>query len=57
MGHWAVVENDTIVNVAECDDPTFAQDQGWVPIDDLDPKPWIGWTYIDGEWYAPVEDV
>lgn len=26
-----------------------------IRIDELDPKPWIGWTY-DGDFHAPIEE-
>lgn len=53
--HYAILEDNTIVNVVVCDDPSFANGQGWVDLQGLDPKPWIGWTVTGGTWAPPEE--
>lgn len=54
--HYAVVEDNTIVNVVVCDDPGYAADQGWLALDGLDPLPWIGWTYDGTNWNPPEDE-
>ena len=55
MAHYAEVTDGTVVNVVLCDDPDFARAQRWVSIEDMDPQPWIGWTFSAGEWSPPAE--
>lgn len=53
--NFAEVEDGVIVNVVISDDLEYAVALGWVPLDELDPMPWIGWT-LDGEtWVPPPE--
>lgn len=55
MAHYAEIVNGVVANIAVCDDPAFAQAQGWVgPIDTITPHPGIGWTYDGTNWTAPT---
>lgn len=55
MSHYAEITDGTVTNVAVCDDPTFAQQMGWVgPIDTIDPQPGVGWSYDGTTWTAPA---
>jgi hypothetical protein len=47
---YAVIENDTVVNVVESS-PEWAVRQGWV---DIPEAVGIGWQRQDGEWIAPA---
>jgi len=55
MATYAIVIDGVCVNIAGCEDPGFAADQGWVgPIDALSPVPGVGWSYANSTWTAPV---
>ena len=43
------------VNAAICDDPAWAANQGWLDITNLNPQPWIGWTWDGTSWIAPPD--
>lgn len=49
VNKYAVVENDTITNVAIAE-PDFAAAQGWI---ELPAGAGIGWSLVDGVWTAP----
>jgi hypothetical protein len=54
MSHYAAIIEGIVANVAVCDDPDFAKEQGWIgPIDTLDPQPGVGWSYDGTNWTAP----
>jgi hypothetical protein len=55
--HYAVIEDNVIVNVVVCDNPDYAAEQGWQRIYGvLDPLPWIGWTYDGTNWNPPPDE-
>ena len=51
VNRYAIIENDTITNIAVADDPAFAESMGWI---ELPEGAGIGWTLIDGVWTAPT---
>lgn len=48
---YVIIENDTIVNRVVCDNPEFAESQGWVQNDTWQ----IGWVR-DGDTFMPAEE-
>lgn len=50
MAKKAVVENNVVVNVIEVWEPP----EGMVLVD-LEPNVGIGWSYVNGEFVAPVQ--
>lgn len=50
---FAIVENDRVTNVIWIR-PEQASDFGAVPI--TDPLAGIGWSYVDGQFIAPIEE-
>ena len=57
LDHYAVVEDNTIVNVVVSDDPAYAAEQGWTDVENVPGKPWIGWTYDGANWNPPPDPV
>lgn len=56
MTSYAIVSPDgsTIINVAVCDDATWATNRGWIAIDNSPGGPGIGWITGDGgETWSP----
>lgn len=53
MSNYAVIENTLVVNIAVAD-PSYAQSQGWIAAPS---GVTIGWSYIDGQFVAPVPPV
>lgn len=55
MSHYAEITDGKVTNVAVCDDPSFAEQMGWIgPIDTLTPEPGIGWSYDGTTWTPPT---
>lgn len=57
MSHYAEITDGIVTNVAVCDDPAFAEQQGWIgPVDTIDPQPGVGWSYdaSNQTWTAPT---
>ena len=54
----AIIAQGKVTNIAEATQE-FADSQGWIIIDALDPQPQIGWGYEDGVFVAPeiTEDI
>ncbi len=50
---YAVIQNDVVVNVAVCDDPAFAAEQGWRPLPEGGA---IGWKVRDGVIAGPTKE-
>jgi hypothetical protein len=62
MREAAIISGTEIVNVivladGSKGDVTLAETSGAVEITSMDPKPGMGngWTYVDGEFVAPVQ--
>lgn len=55
MSHYAEITDGKVTNVAVCDDPSFAEQMGWIgSIDTLNPEPGVGWTYDGTTWTPPT---
>lgn len=50
MSVYAEITDSTVTNIVVCDDPDYADAQGWVPIAGVEPAPTIGWTYEGSTW-------
>jgi hypothetical protein len=53
MGLYANVTKGVVVGVVVCDDPAYATEQGWTPLQGVNPQPGPGWTYDGTTWVAP----
>ena len=55
MSHYAEITNGKVTNVSVCDDPSFAEQMGWIgPIDTVTPEPGVGWSYDGTTWTPPT---
>ena len=49
---YAIINNDKIDKVVITDEPTNTEGI-WIDITDIEPKPWIEWTYQNGIFTSP----
>lgn len=49
---YAIIEDGVVVNIVVSDDPDFAEEQGWVPAEEV--KASIGWEH-DGKDFVEKE--
>ena len=54
MKNYAVIENETVVNVIAAENVKIAEKVTEKECVECDGSFWIGWTRVDGEWVAPV---
>ena len=50
MKHFAIIENQVVVNVAIAASPLA---YNWVDLTDMTPEPGVGWGYVDGVFVEP----
>lgn len=50
---WAIIKNQTVVNIAACDNPIWATNQGWIEAPE-----WlmIGALYENGDFIPVILD-
>lgn len=46
---YAEITNGIVTEVIECDDPSFAKQNNWVDISQVNPVPGVGWSF-NGTW-------
>jgi len=55
MTNYAVIDNETIINVIVADNAeTALKYGGGTEVLETTGVPWIGWVRVDGEWVAPI---
>lgn len=52
----AIIKNGKVVNIAETT-KEFAEAQGWIIVDNLDPQPQIGWAYDGSTFTEPQRNL